>query len=136
MKKILIIVSILIVAGAAIGYYMYNKPRTGVAGLEPAHNVHAKEIFDEFQSDENAANAKYLGKVVEVSGTVQAFEEDQNGNFSVAMETGSDMGVVSCQFDKREDKPTLAAGATVRIKGYCSGLLLDVVLVDCEIVKS
>ena len=90
MKKILLILAILVAAGAAVGYYLYNKPRTGVAGLDPAHTVPAADLFNEFQSDENAANAKYLGKVVEVSGTVQTVDKDGSGNLSVAMETGSD----------------------------------------------
>ena len=134
MKKILIIVLILAAGAASYGYYLYNKPRSGVSEMKTAYVTDAKSLFSEFSTDENSANAKYLGKAIEVSGMVRSVDIDDRGTMNVAIET-DEMGAVNCQFEKKDQMPEVTAGKNVKIKGVCSGFLLDVVLVDCEIVN-
>lgn len=134
MKKLLIIILILIAGAASYGYYLYNKPRSGAADMKTAYKVDAKSLFAEFNTDENTANGKYLGKAIEVSGTVRSVETDDRGTMNVAIET-NEMGAVNCQFEKKEKMPALKEGSNVVVKGVCSGFLLDVVLVDCEILN-
>ena len=133
MKKIIIILLILGAGAGSYGYYLYNKPRAGASDMRTAYVVDAKDFFAEYSSDENAANAKYLGKAVEVTGTIRSIETDDRGTRNIAIETG-DMGAVSCQFEKKDQMPSMTAGSRIRVKGVCSGLLLDVVLVDSEII--
>ena len=135
MKKIILLISILAVTAAAFGFYYYNKPRTGVSGIEAAYNLDAKTLFEEYNADENAANAKYLGKAIEVSGTVTSVTTDDRGTMNIMLSTGNEMGAVNCQFEKQNKMPEAKEGSSITVKGFCSGLLLDVVLVDCEIVN-
>jgi len=134
MKKLLIIVLILAAGAGSYGYYLYNKPRSGASDMKTAYIVDAKNLFSEFSTDENSANAKYLGKAIEVSGIVRSVDTDDRGTMNVAIET-DEMGAVNCQFEKKDQMPDVTAGKNVSVKGVCSGFLLDVVLVDCEIVK-
>jgi hypothetical protein len=135
MKKIIILLTILGIGAASFGFYYYNKPRTGVSGLKADHIIEAPELFEEYTADENGANAKYLGKVVEVTGVVKSIDTDDRGTMNVMIDAGNEMGSVNCQFEKQEKMPQAISGQQVRIKGLCSGLLMDVVLVDCEIVN-
>jgi hypothetical protein len=133
MKKFIIIVLILAAGAGSYGYYLYNKPRTGVSELTAAYSLDAKKIFKEYNADENAANTKFLGKVVEVSGAVRSVDIDDRGTMNIAIETG-EMGAVNCQFEKKDKMPSVVVGNQVNVKGICSGFLLDIVLVDCELV--
>lgn len=133
MKKIIIIILILAAAAGSYGYYMYKKPRAGAAAMKTAYVIDANSFFSEYTSDENAANTKYLGKAIEVTGTIRSIDTDDRGTMNLAIETG-DMGAVNCQFEKKDQMPSMTAGSRVRVKGVCSGFLLDVVLVDCELI--
>ena len=135
MKKIIILLTILGIGAASFGFYYYHKPRTGVAGLKADYVKEAAVLFEEYSTDENAANAKYLGKVIEVTGTVKSTDTDDRGTMNLIIDAGNEMGSVNCQFEKQDRMPELVKGQHVRVKGLCSGLLLDVVLVDCEIVS-
>ena len=134
MKKLIVMLAILVGGAGAFGFYYYHKPRTGVSGLTPAVIADAKELFEAYDTDEASANAKYLGKVVEVFGIVKSVETDDRGTMNVMIDTGNEMGSVNCQFEKTEEMPDIKKSNSVLIKGFCSGLLFDVVLVDCELV--
>lgn len=135
MKKIIALIIILTVGAGAFGFYYYNKPRSGVSGINPVAIEDAKILFEEYNADETSANAKYLGKVVEVFGIVTSVDTDDRGTMNVMLDSGNEMGAVNCQFEKRDEMPVLKKGNSVLIKGFCSGLLLDIVFVDCEIVS-
>src|SRR6478609_5849506 len=135
MKKVILLLVILAVTAAAFGFYYYNKPRSGVSGITPAYVVKAASLFEEFSSDENAANAKYLGKVIEVDGTVKSAEAGDNGTMNIMIEAGNEMGAENCQFEKKDVMPDAAPGSAIKVKGFCSGILMDVVLVDCELIQ-
>ncbi len=133
-KYILLTLAILAVAGAAIGYYLYNKP---VASLEQAEAdvvLTAPELLAEFQADEAAANEKYLDKVIQVRGELEAVTDNETGNTSLRLAAGDPMSGVICELE-----PGVAggfeAGQTVTLKGQCTGMLMDVVLVRCVPVQ-
>jgi hypothetical protein len=132
MKKLIII--ILIVSGSAVayGFYLFNKPHQGIANKEAAFTLDSKKLFSEFDSDETTANKKYLGKVITVYGRIADKGIDNKGATSLILE-GGDMAGVGCQFDKNalQKVQDFKKGQLVRIKGKCTGMLMDVVLVDC-----
>jgi len=132
LKKIIIIV--LVISGSAFGYgyYLFNKPHEGIANKEAAYTLESRELFTEFDQNENAANKKYLGKVITVHGKVSDKAVDSKGMTSLILE-GGDMAGVGCQFDKSVIKEieNIKKGQVIRVKGICTGMLMDVVLVDC-----
>ncbi len=132
MKKLIIIVLIISGSAVAYGFYLFNKPHQGIANKEAAFTLDSKKLFNEFDQDETSANKKYLGKVVCVYGKVTDKAVDSKGTFSLILE-GGDMAGVGCQFDKSilKDVQNLRKGQVIRVKGKCTGMLMDVVLVDC-----
>ncbi|MBL3655830.1 OB-fold protein [Fulvivirga sediminis] len=91
--------------------------------------VPATELATEYLNNEDSANQKYLGKIIEVSGEVQSFEEGENP--SVVLGSGSDL--VRCIF--KDNSTSFKVGQKVTISGNCSGYLLEVVLEDCKQIK-
>ena len=75
MKKIIIPVLLVGLVAAGIGYYMYNKPVESLEKKKADVSVTASQIIADYEADEKAANDKYLGKVVEVSGKVSTMKE-------------------------------------------------------------
>jgi hypothetical protein len=120
---------------AAWGYYLYHKPRAGVASARADAVLKAEDLYAAFLKNEQAATTQYQDKVVEVSGTITDLEEDATGLRSVLLSAGSQPGGVNCSMVAGEGKKNkLEKGSSVRIKGRCSGFLMDVNLTDAVIV--
>ena len=96
--------------------------------------VNASKLIGDYEGNENLANSKYLGKVIEVSGIVSEKSIDETGKLIITLR-GKDLGGIGCEFDKKflDRAKTIQEGHEVHIKGICTGILMDVVLVDCVI---
>ncbi len=134
-KKYLFGIIILVLLLAVLGICRIYKPHQNVSGEDAAARLTAVELFHEFQSDENTANKKWVGKVIEVSGTVSSVNES-SGYVSISLKTTGDGGV-NCSVLKNDLDPgdKFKTGDSVTIKGKCTGFLMDVNLVDCVIKK-
>lgn len=144
-KKILIGILILAVSGGAIGYYLWNKPPTDIAGKKPDFTLSATDLFNSFSSD--SANAKkYIGdeknnKVVQVSGEVaEVILTDSSTNVFLKADTSG--STINCAFLSKQQN--LKKGDNVNIKGMVSGFLEydadleipgNVVMDRCVLVK-
>jgi hypothetical protein len=133
MKKILIYGLVLALIAASVGFYLYNKPHQNMNRAKSDLSLSATELFTDFENDEANANTKYLDKIVEVQGIVKEISTDETGTTSVTLESGSDMFGVICQMDNLTDHKRTAfqKGEEVTLKGICTGVLMDVVLVRC-----
>ena len=132
-KKILLLISILVViTGAGFAYYLYNKPHQSIADETPAFVMDANILIGEYDANEKNANAKYLGKIVEVKGIIAEKSKDSKGNFNVTLQ-GPDLAGIGCEFELNAQVSVakLKEGQEVKIKGICTGVLMDVVMVDC-----
>lgn len=137
MKKLLLFLLVAVAIGGGIGYYLYNKAPEGVSNKKADHIVTSQILLADFQNDESAANAKYLGKVVQVEGAIQEIIPGEDLKMQVILDTGDMMSGISCMLE--EDHTAFLArklkkGDTVTIKGFCSGVIMDVVLERCVIV--
>jgi tRNA_anti-like len=133
-KKILIIGGILALIATSGVYYVFNKPHA--AAGSPDFFVVAKDLIDEFETNEDEANAKYLDKVVEVSGTVKEVIKKESA-YIILLGDSTSFSRVSCTLDKDEGAMAygIQSGDKITIKGICTGRLLDVVLTDCNLVE-
>ncbi|MFK8005643.1 MAG: hypothetical protein AB8H03_04700 [Saprospiraceae bacterium] len=133
MKKYLKYILLLAVIGGAFGFYMYNKPHQNMTKAVAEMQLSATQLFTDFEDDETQANTKYLDKIVEVSGVVKEISKDENGMTSITLESGSDMFGVICQMDNLTEhgRTSFKEGEKIKMKGICTGVLMDVVLVRC-----
>ncbi len=136
MKRIIYILLAIACAGSAIGYYLWNKPQKDMQAAKADMAMDAAALFNEFNTDETAANAKYLDKTVAVSGKVKEATKTEDGTVKVSLETGSEFGVF-CELDplSQHARTEFPVGETVTFKGICTGLNFDVQLTRCVEVK-
>lgn len=137
MKKILVAVIAVLVIGAGVAMYMFNKPHKDIAGAEADVKIGAAALFDQYSANEADANTKYLDKVISVSGTVGSINRDNAEEPSLNLNTNDMMGVVTCQFlpDHAYELDNVQEGDEITVKGQCTGMLMDVVLIRCSIEK-
>lgn len=140
-RKHLIVITAVVVllVGAIYGYLEFNRGVAGTASMPVQEKVTAGELLADFQTDEAAANQRYVGmteQVVQVSGTIRSMEPLGTGVTNVVLETGDDLAGIVCEFQDEEVPTDWRSGADVSIKGICTGLLMDVVLVRCVAVEN
>lgn len=136
MKKIVFITLVIGIAfGVGYAYYAFNKTHSNMENLKPEASLKASELFEQFSQNESEANSNYVGKVIEVEGTIYSIDlGDQNDLNVLLMEDGAMFGV-SCNAPRTEQNTNLKEGDSVIIKGECSGFLSDVILIRCVIKK-
>lgn len=136
MKKVLIIGAILAALGAVALAYVWYKPHKTAADMEIVGELSATDLFLEFQNDEVASNAKYVGenKAVKVTGILEAVVTGEDGKKSYSFATGDMLGVVNCSFAEGEELKE-EIGASYTFYGICSGYLTDVVLTQCVLAE-
>lgn len=133
MKKFLLLALAAAAIGAAVAYYLYNKPHRDIASEDAAFSLTADELFDAFEADEAAANALYLDKVVAVSGTVAEVTENSAGQAVITITAANAMlGGVSATMQEAGTS-AVKTGQTVTVKCRCTGYLMDVILINCTV---
>lgn len=131
-KTVLVVLLVLLVGGAAVVYFMWNKPQRDVAD-EKGVEVTAPQLVKEYQANENQANARYLDKAIQVSGQVIDVKTNQDGMVTVMLASDDAMTGVFCTLKAKEPLPV--TGTAIVIKGICSGMLSDVRLREAVVVK-
>ncbi len=137
MRKLIIGSLLLLLVLAGVMLYMNYDFRAGIAKEEPDYVIDARTLFAEYDADEDAANQKYLGKTIEVSGDINHIDKTTDP-VTISLEAGAVMGSLVCELSKtvEVDVTGIEEGEKITIKGSCSGKLLDVILVNCIIVES
>ena len=130
-KIFVIVILLLIVVGGVVGYNMWTKPNRSVEN-EKGISITAAQLVKEFQENEATANGKYLNKAIEVTGTVAESGKNQDGKPTITLSSDDAFSGVFCTL--KETQGNLASGASVTIKGICSGMLTDVRLSEAVVV--
>ncbi len=130
-KKYFFIGGIVLLCFIGWGFYLYNKPHANTANQKADFIISTVDLYTAFQKDETTANKKFLGKVIEVKGSVYAVQTGTK-NTNILMDA-SEMGGVNCSFSNEEPHSlqSLKKGNIITVKGRCTGFLMDVNLVDC-----
>lgn len=132
-KKIIFAILALVLIGVGTGIYLWNKPHETVDNKKGVE-ITAAALTQAYSSNEQQANAVYLNKVIEVSGSVSETEQNQDGGLMVILDTGDPVAGVQCTM--REKGVAVSKGQNITIKGFCSGSsITGVSLTDCIIKK-
>ena len=135
-KKIIIGIFVFAIIGTFVAYKIYNKPHVNVAAASADISLTADEILNDFSSNENSANSKYLEKIIEVKGVVFEINIEKEKGI-ITLKTNDDFGSVLCHLSDEATKKVnlLKEGQAVIVKGICTGFLMDVILLKCEFVS-
>jgi hypothetical protein len=134
-KKIFFGIGVVLLCLAAWGIYSVYKPHRNVEGEEAAATMTATNLYNEFKNTESAADKKWVGKVIEVSGTISSVNEA--GSYASVNLVATADGGINCSILKKDLSPDdkFNKGDSITIKGKCTGFLMDVNLVDCVVKK-
>lgn len=133
MKKIFQIGLLLAIVGSGVGFMIYHKPHQNMLSTKADFQMTASELYSYFETDESAANKRYLDKVIEINGTVQTISKAKDGTRSITLDAGGVLGGVICKLDNlsQHKRSEFETGEMIYLKGICTGLLMDVVLIRC-----
>ncbi|SHN46024.1 hypothetical protein [Chitinophaga sp. CF418] len=135
-KLIILAGALLCLIAAGTGYYLYNKPRTSAAASRTDKHISAQKLYEEFASNEQQANTNYVNKVVEVKGTITDIQKTGTSVSLLLAGDGNGAGGVNCSIVPGEEKQLPKVGDSVLIKGLCTGMLMDVSIVDATIINN
>ncbi|MBP3256256.1 MAG: hypothetical protein J6M60_07230 [Clostridia bacterium] len=100
--------------------------------------VDYETLYQEYQDNPIAADAKYKGKKLQLTGDVSDIDREIAGNTYINFEVGF-LQNVRLTFKKSEESKVaqLSKGQTVTVRGICKGTLISttVSLTDCELVN-
>ncbi len=138
LKKIIIIVLIIAVLLALYFYKEYNRKPADISDVQPVTKVKATIIINQYENDEISANHIYLGKTIQVKGTITEIINQHDTLTNVLIGDTGSMHKVSCLLDRRHTGliNQYKAGQQIIIKGICTGFLLDVELDRCVVVEN
>lgn len=104
---------------------------------EPPMVGKVDKLLYDYKGNEVAADAKYKGKIVEISGVVEDIKKDMMDNVYVTVGTGArfELPIAQCFLVKSEvDKAAaLSKGDRITIRGRVSGLMMNVLIKDAVI---
>ena len=135
-KNVFIILLIGAVIGGIFAYYQFSKTHEKMATQASIAKLSSEDLFNEFNSNESLANEKYVGKVIEVMGKIYSIEEGNKEDINILFMNDGEMFGVSCNLKKNELDQLPEVGQTINIKGECTGMLSDVILIRCIILNS
>jgi hypothetical protein len=136
MKKVLAGIFAVVVIALAYGIYLFNLAPSDTRTTKEAFETPADELVKEFSADELAASKKYVDQVIVVAGTVGEIKLREN-EASVTLLSSDPMAGVTCSFysDETATLKHVTTGMKIKIKGKCTGKLMDVVLNNCSLVN-
>jgi hypothetical protein len=133
-KVALFIVSFIAISAILAALYMFNLKHTDMAKAKPDFVVTSTVLQKEFEDNETTASAKYINKIVEVSGNIASVAKADSNTLNISLKTGSDISSVICTLTVFGDISDLKPGDEITLRGECSGFLMDVLLNNCAII--
>ena len=137
LKYLLVAFGIIAITIGIYAYKEYNRKSSDLANTEAVDLTTASVLIDAYSSKEDAANKKYLGKVIQVKGTIVELTNQQDTAFTILLGDTAHSSRVSCTLDKNHIAAAkkYAVGNSIIVKGICTGYLMDVELNSCLIVE-
>ena len=97
-----------------------------------------RQLLAQYKDNEVRADGLYKGKVTQFSGIVDTVKKDILGSIYVTVGTGEWLQIpqVQCYFDasRANDTARLSKGDHVRMRGRVDGLMMNVLIKECEIL--
>lgn len=134
-KIILFVVFFIALASILVALIMFNKQHKDLSKAKPDFVITATDLQKTFEENEAAATAKYVNKIIEVSGTITSVGTGENNVLSISLKTGSDLSSVICTFPAGTEQAKFSTGSRITLRGECSGFLMDVLLNNCILIK-
>jgi tRNA_anti-like len=119
------------------GYKEFTRRPADLNKSNATESLAASYLCALYSKYEDSANKKYLGKVIEVIGKIVEIENQQDTLLTILLGDTLQPSKVSCLIDKKHivDAKNSVLGNTIKLKGICTGYLMNVELNRCVLVK-
>jgi hypothetical protein len=134
-KITLLIVFFIALAGIGFALYLFNKEHKDLKNVVPDFTISAFAFQKAFEDNESEATAKYVGKIIEVNGIIESTSPGEANVLNVNLKTSNDFSSINCTFPNATDPHSFTPGTQVKIRGECSGFLMDVLLNNCVLIN-
>ena|SRR5215212_118637 len=118
-RKILLIILLLVIVGAFIGYRLMKEETPDVVNKTADVSTDIQTLLAAFNKDTASAIKTYLNKIVEVTGNVKSI--DTSGAVVLGDEGSASEVVVGLDRRHMKDYETLKVGSPGTLQGVCSG---------------
>jgi len=139
MKKVIITLVVLVMAGLSVATYLWNKPHRNIASEEAAFTLDAVQLLDDFQTDYDSAWAKYRNQTISITGKVSDVHVESNAENYLSLDVEDRMGGVICYMDSTVTLKGISVNDLVQVKGKVNGydpdLFQEVEVKECTLVK-
>jgi len=115
--------------------YNASSERPYASSGRASYSFKSTELFDQFSVNETAANQKFMGKTIVVTGQVKDLATSTNGEMMLML-NGNETHAISCSLEVPKEINAINRGDVVTLKGVCAGKLEDVELIHCRLVNS
>ncbi|MFK5880438.1 MAG: hypothetical protein QM478_13190 [Flavobacteriaceae bacterium] len=134
--KYIFIFLVLLATTSFFALKQINKEHVNVEKTTPNMIIAVAQILSDYQNNEAAANTKFTDKVIQLKGVISEIST-HDGNATITLSHPNFDTTVICSFQPKENLSVLKykKGDKISLKGICTGYLLDVVLVNCVIIK-
>lgn len=127
---------IIIVASGGLSDTSTSRATSATASARNSIKITAEELYQAYEENEVAADRKYGGQLVEITGEVDNIGTDMIGRVYITFPTGQTLKSVQCYFEDEEAIDGVASivkGQTITVVGTCDGFTLNVSVKDCAI---
>lgn len=134
-KHIASLVVLVLLGILAVGSTDTDTDTQKVQSQAPNYTISADQLYSDYNSNEVAADAKYKGKVVIVSGRIQDIGKDIVDDAYIIIGGEGFLDRVQCMFTKGQQSSvaSLSKGQHVRVKGEVAGKMGNVLVNKCTL---
>lgn len=115
-----------------------GQTQTSTEQAKPAIKVSAIALATAYKDNEVAADAKYKGKIVEVTGIVDTIGKDILSTPYITLSTGQySFESIQCMFSKSDEAQlaNVTKGKSMTLRGEVSGKMMNIQVSGCSIVQ-
>ena len=137
-RKYLLAALVVLLLAGWYAYREYNRRPADLTSLKPVDKMDALKLAALYETDESKANTLYLGKAIDVSGTIADIQNQQDTMINILLGDSDAMHKVSCMMNMNyaAEFKNYKPGDAVTIRGICTGYLMDVELNRCVIINN
>lgn len=142
--KFIVVIILLGVAGSQMGEKAKSEVAQTTDNNIPVQQVEtlkvtAVQLSGDYKANEIAAEAKYKGKLLEISGLVGDIGKDITDTpyITFQIDQYSIVNQVQCMFSKSDEQllASISKGQRLTVTGEVSGKLVNVIVRNCKIVE-
>ena len=97
----------------------------------PTVTISASKLYKEYNENEIAADEKYKGKIIEITGVIRDIGNDIMDNAYITLVGNEYFGDIQCYFNEKSVVAKLSKGKKITVIGSCSGLMINVQINNC-----